>query len=658
MHKRWLYLFVSILFGLLIAFLAPAAAAIQDAAQISLEKTVGTDSGVCAPADSINVPFGTDVTYCYEVTNTGTLTLTVHDLEDSELGPILSGFSYALVPGASAFLTQTINVTQTVVNSATWTAYNPGPADIATDIDVATVNVLPGCTIGSWQPVSPVNTGRSRPGLAYSPASGKFYLAGGEASGGGRDNPIEEYDPIADTWTDKSLLLTGVSNSGAAGIGQYIYVPGGYNGLGGVADMQRFDVLANDVITMTAMPAPNYAHAVVTLDDKIYILGGASTGAAGTTNYIYDVAGDSWDSGAPLPTAVNYPAAATDGTYIYVLGGTTANLATVQRYNPATDSWDSISDMGTGRGGPGAFFDGINMWVVGGGWTSYLTSSEYWNGSVWLDGPAMNTGVRTTGAAFGDGMALKAAGWNGGYESAAEMLEISCAPDISADAALASMQSTGQVVTQTLTISNTGVVDLDWSIEEAADSSCTPASLPWVSVDPSAGSTAPVGTSLVEVTFDSSGLAAGVYTGALCLASNDPDEPQLAVELTLDTTEPDISVDPVALSAAQNPNQVVMHTLTISNSGVLDLNWTIAEAADGSCTSASLPWVSVDPAADTTSSGASLVEVTFDSSGLAVGTYSGALCVASNDPDEPEVAVPLTLNVTIVDLYLPVILKP
>jgi MYXO-CTERM domain-containing protein len=57
------------------------------------------------------------------------------------------------------------------------------------------------------------------------------------------------------------------------------------------------------------------------------------------------------------------------------------------------------------------------------------------------------------------------------------------------------------------------------------------------------------------------------------------------------------------------------------------------------------------------------VTVTFDATGLTAGTYEGALCVNSNDPDEPTVAVALTLVVTEepppvdYDLYLPVVIN-
>jgi hypothetical protein len=109
---------------------------------IALAKTVGTDPSNCAETDEIEVAEGTAVTYCFLVTNTGLTALTLHDLEDSELGTVLDGTSFTLLPGASAFVTQTAVITQTTVNTATWTAYNPGPSDVAEDSDTATVTVI------------------------------------------------------------------------------------------------------------------------------------------------------------------------------------------------------------------------------------------------------------------------------------------------------------------------------------------------------------------------------------------------------------------------------------------------------------------------------------------------------------------------------------
>lgn len=929
---------------------------------ISLNKTVGTDASSCAATDSIMVAPGTDVTYCYEVANTGTVTFTMHDLVDNELGTILSGFPYTLTAGASVFVTQTVTITQSTVNTATWTAYNPGPTDVVMATDTATVNVpipasypvcadfesgalpsfmfaetgssgaangrvqvttayphtgsfamdidtncdgcggntlqsgtmvmdlagqsgvelnlwvfehgdenhaedgifisddggatwaqilslnnfpasyqqviinldaatsgagmsyvddfmirfqsfdnfsidldgysfddicvqpaspnidvspaslnstqladevvtqtltinnvggadltwniteaptdcgTPGdvswlqatptsgttpasgsddvsvifdstgltpnttyngllcvnsddpdtpvtpvpvtlmvaeagaCTIGTWQTVTPVNTGRSRSGLAYLASTGNFYLAGGEATGGNRDIPIEEYDPVANTWTNRSNLLTGVSNTGVAGAGAYIYVPGGFNGTAGIAAMQRFDPVANTVVTMTAMPAGNFGHAVTVLDGKIYVLGGSSTGAAGTTNFIYDIGTDTWSTGASLLTAVNYPAAASDGTYVYVLGGTTTNLATVQRYNPGTNTWDTIANMGTGRGGPGAFFDGNNLWAVGGGWATYLTSTEYWDGVSWQAGPTMSVGVRTMGAAFGNGLALKAAGWSGAYASAAEVLDITCplaGPVINVDpTALAATQEAGIISTQSLTITNSGDTDLNWDvIEEAStasvsvglelslDAICMPNDLPWVSANPLSGTTAPGGSSVVDVTFDSTGLTPGVYTGSLCIDSDDPVTPQVRVPLTLTVEETPINygvtVSAVDDALSGNVGTTVTYTVWVTNTG--DATDTFMLDVSGASWLTTLETMTV-----TLGSGlGTSVEVTVQIPLTATHGSTDMATVSATSLADPSATDSVMLTTTAVVpepedtfIYLPIIMKP
>lgn len=115
---------------------------------ITLTKTVGSHPNTCAPTSAITLAGGGDVTYCYEVVNTGPITLTLHTLEDSELGGILDDFPYTLAPGASAFLTATTAITQTTVNTATWTAYNEGPTAVATATATATVTITDAPTPG------------------------------------------------------------------------------------------------------------------------------------------------------------------------------------------------------------------------------------------------------------------------------------------------------------------------------------------------------------------------------------------------------------------------------------------------------------------------------------------------------------------------------
>lgn len=66
---------------------------------------------------------------------------------------------------------------------------------------------------------------------------------------------------------------------------------------------------------------------------------------------------------------------------------------------------------------------------------------------------------------------------------------------------------------------------------------------------------------------------------------------------------------------------------------------------------ANLPWLALGQTLGTTAGGATTaVDVTFDATGLVPGTYSGVLCVQSNDPDTPLVEVPVSFVVALLFL--------
>jgi len=112
----------------------------QPTPALSLVKTVGTDPDVCAATNQITLPpGGGTVVYCYEVTNTGTVSLTSHDLVDDQLGQLLNGFAYPLAPASSTFITETASIATTTVNSATWTATSVAGDAAAADQAVVTV---------------------------------------------------------------------------------------------------------------------------------------------------------------------------------------------------------------------------------------------------------------------------------------------------------------------------------------------------------------------------------------------------------------------------------------------------------------------------------------------------------------------------------------
>ncbi len=96
---------------------------------------------LCDGGSELVVAPASRVAYCYEVANAGDCSLTRHDLVDDGLGMPLSDFPYTLEPGASAFLIVDDVVAGDVVHTATWTAYNPGPVDVAQATSVVSVLV-------------------------------------------------------------------------------------------------------------------------------------------------------------------------------------------------------------------------------------------------------------------------------------------------------------------------------------------------------------------------------------------------------------------------------------------------------------------------------------------------------------------------------------
>lgn len=110
---------------------------------ITVNKTVSTD-GSCGASSTINAPYNSDVTYCYQITNSGNLTYTSHMVMDDQLGMVLPMTNLALNPGASYQFTVTTPFNQnSVTNVMTWTAYFAGMSVATNGSASATVNGQP-----------------------------------------------------------------------------------------------------------------------------------------------------------------------------------------------------------------------------------------------------------------------------------------------------------------------------------------------------------------------------------------------------------------------------------------------------------------------------------------------------------------------------------
>ena len=103
--------------------LAPATAIHSLAAPtIQLTATVGTNPDECATAKTITVTAGSEVVYCYTVSNTSDFTFTDHAVLDIEAGVVTSFSNALLAPQSTFFVTALASVEKSMDNTVTWTA--------------------------------------------------------------------------------------------------------------------------------------------------------------------------------------------------------------------------------------------------------------------------------------------------------------------------------------------------------------------------------------------------------------------------------------------------------------------------------------------------------------------------------------------------------
>ncbi|MBN1140012.1 MAG: PKD domain-containing protein, partial [Anaerolineae bacterium] len=102
--------------------------------------------------------------------------------------------------------------------------------------------------------------------------------------------------------------------------------------------------------------------------------------------------------------------------------------------------------------------------------------------------------------------------------------------------------------------------------------------IPWLSEDPISGTVPPGECVVVDVTFDSTGLAPGVYNGDLLITSNDPDTPEVTIPVTMTVLEPATIAD-VAYTITGTQ---VAFDATVTGVEPLTYTWTFGDGGTSS----------------------------------------------------------------------------
>jgi len=551
---------------------------------IALAKTVGTVAGVCATTDSITVAAGTTVYYCYEVTNTGGVTLNLHDLADDQLGTIVTGLSYALAPGASvntvdAGLSVSAVINETTTNTATWTAYNVGPTDLVTATDAATVTVAappdidvsptslaatqdPNTT--TQQVLTIANVGGSdlvwelfeepaevvgnstyiSQDIATEPVDPAQALAA-ELSGG-EDAPPQAAVPrdAAAAARAKRLLLT-------QGL---LLIPDSTNDRVMAFDATTGDLVDADFIPTDAAHLSTPKSAILSADGTSVLVSDQVDDVVQEYdldgNYIGVFAPAGGPNTAILDNILGIDLLPNGNLLVPVTGG--ANSDAVAEFDASGNYLGNfIANAAGGLGGP------FDVWPLGTDWivpsidTDDVRRFDSAGAPLGVFASAVSFGEQVNGAANGNVLVANFSTPNTGvieYTPAGALVAVYNV--ITGNRGVYELPD-GTI----LTTNGSGVHVIDRAnnliatkfsgsgaqyIEHLApQANCTNlADVPWLSENPTAGTTVAGASTPVQVTFDSTGLAGGTYNANLCATSNDPDEPLVQVPVTLEVIPP------------------------------------------------------------------------------------------------------------------------
>ena len=215
----------------------------------------------------------------------------------------------------------------------------------------------------SWTEKTPMSCGRSNFGAV--PIDGKVFVTGGDPF----RKRTEMYDPQTNTWTTMTSMPTGRQHAKCVSVGHEVFVISGLETGWNYTDVTEvFNTDSNTWETRTPIPEPRDLYGAVSFNGKVYIFGGCYGIGYCSTTYCYHVATDSWSTKSPMLDARYGMGTVVCDDKIYLLGGANEGgaLSSVMVYDPVADSWSYSDNMQTPRRLTDATSLNGNIFVVGG----------------------------------------------------------------------------------------------------------------------------------------------------------------------------------------------------------------------------------------------------------------------------------------------------
>jgi N-acetylneuraminic acid mutarotase len=228
-------------------------------------------------------------------------------------------------------------------------------------------------------------------------AGGKLYVFCGLAPGWKPIGMVYEYDPATDKWTQKKPMPLLSHHVGFTEHAGKIYAFGGFTlpasgppAWAPIDNAWEYDPAADSWKALAPMPTKRGSPVAVTVGDKMYVIGGATTPPGSKETAVhpqrphisvgnveeYDPATNAWRPRAAMPTARNHATAGVVNGKVYVIGGRvgaafisagSSNVDVVEEYDPSADAWGSArARMPSARSAMASGVHGGRIYVTGG----------------------------------------------------------------------------------------------------------------------------------------------------------------------------------------------------------------------------------------------------------------------------------------------------
>jgi uncharacterized repeat protein (TIGR03803 family) len=173
---------------------------------------------------------------------------------------------------------------------------------------------------------------------------------------------------VHNSWSMGTPVPVPVVNPAAAVLGGEIYLVGGYNSTGSLADVQIYNPTANTWSTGPALPVATDTGAAAVVANELYFIGGSHTGVYSNAVWAYSPTTKTWSPKAAMPTGRNGLEVVVEKNIIYAIGGYNGStfIDNVESYNPKTNTWTEEAPMLGTKDIPAAGLIGTTIVVAGG----------------------------------------------------------------------------------------------------------------------------------------------------------------------------------------------------------------------------------------------------------------------------------------------------